>query len=139
MLQCRNLRSAPTQREAPHAAAAETAGQPARDMKAEIGQLHRRQAQLQQELDCTHSHYQKLLESVAGPGWSRRMGPIERAMGLPDDNGQEDGSSHQATIKTARNNYSGEQSQDGGATASSLGVTRHDGGAVRSYYLFYVY
>jgi hypothetical protein len=33
---------------------------------------------LKAELEVTHSHYQKLLEQVAGPGWSRDMGPMER-------------------------------------------------------------
>ena len=35
--------------------------------------------QLQAELEYTHAHYQKLIESVAGPGWAKDLGPLERS------------------------------------------------------------
>jgi hypothetical protein len=35
-------------------------------------------AALQEELEFTHAHYQKLLESVAGPDWIADMGPVDR-------------------------------------------------------------
>ncbi|KAG2446452.1 hypothetical protein HYH02_008444 [Chlamydomonas schloesseri] len=41
-------------------------------------------AHLKDELEVTHAHYQKLLESVAGPSWRNDPGPIERAPGGPD-------------------------------------------------------
>ncbi|GAX74811.1 hypothetical protein CEUSTIGMA_g2258.t1 [Chlamydomonas eustigma] len=36
---------------------------------------------LRSELEMTHAHYQKLLEKVAGPGWSVDIGPAERMEG----------------------------------------------------------
>lgn len=41
-------------------------------------------AHLKDELEVTHAHYQKLLESVAGPSWRNDPGPIERAPGGPE-------------------------------------------------------
>lgn len=38
-------------------------------------------AALQEELDFTHAHYQKLIEAVGGPGWTANMGPLERTEG----------------------------------------------------------
>lgn len=38
-------------------------------------------AQLKDELETTHTHYQKLLESTGAGGWGRDPGPVERAAG----------------------------------------------------------
>lgn len=40
---------------------------------------------LREELEATHAHYQKLLESVAGPAWRNDPGPVERAHGTGPD------------------------------------------------------
>ncbi|KAG2484404.1 hypothetical protein HYH03_016818 [Edaphochlamys debaryana] len=44
-------------------------------------------AQLKDELEVTHAHYQKLLESVAGPSWRNDPGPLERAPGGHESGG----------------------------------------------------
>jgi len=45
---------------------------------AALERLMQQVAQLQEELEFTHAHYQKMIEAVAGPGWSQDMGPLER-------------------------------------------------------------
>ncbi|GLI64710.1 hypothetical protein VaNZ11_008070 [Volvox africanus] len=36
---------------------------------------------LKDELEVTHAHYQKLIETIAGPSWRNDPGPVERAAG----------------------------------------------------------
>ncbi|GMH36614.1 hypothetical protein BSKO_04487 [Bryopsis sp. KO-2023] len=45
-----------------------------------IEQLTHRVAQLTEEVECIHVHYQKLIEEIAGPGYTVDMGPLERGM-----------------------------------------------------------
>ncbi|KAG1664996.1 hypothetical protein FOA52_014676 [Chlamydomonas sp. UWO 241] len=47
------------------------------------GALQAEVASLRAELEMTHAHYQKLLESVAGPDWHEDYGPLERADAPP--------------------------------------------------------
>ena len=53
-----------------------------------VEQLMQQIAALKSEIEFTHSHYQKLLEQVAGPGWSKDMGPMERSTEGEAEEGQ---------------------------------------------------
>jgi hypothetical protein len=46
---------------------------------------------LQEELNFTHSHYQKIIENVAGPNWTANMGPVERTGGPSGQSGGDTG------------------------------------------------
>ena len=52
-------------------------------------------AALQEELNYTHAHYQKVIEPVAGPGWTANLGPIER-VGAGAGASESDGLEHPA-------------------------------------------
>ena len=63
-------------------------------------------------MEVTHSHYQKLLEQVAGPSWSRDMGPMERDEGGGGGEG----------IETAASSTKGTKDTKGGPGAVADGT-----------------
>ena len=96
---------------APRVSGAEGGGGMPRD--AAVEQLVLQVSALKSELEVTHSHYQKLLEAVAGPGWSKDMGPMER--------GGEEGSEAAAATVAGGKGIGGEPAR--------RGVTILDGGS----------
>ena len=67
---------------------------------------------LKAEVEVTHSHYQKLLEQVAGPSWSRDMGPMER----------DEGESGGERIEAAASSTKGSKDAKGGPGAVTDGT-----------------
>ncbi|MEW5297601.1 MAG: hypothetical protein WDW36_000802 [Sanguina aurantia] len=53
------------------------AGQSPVDHTHSMQRLSNQIGALKEELDCTHAHYQKMVESIAGPGWLQSLGPVE--------------------------------------------------------------
>ena len=52
-----------------------------RQMEVMIAKLRAQVADLQKHLEATHTHYQKVLEELAGPGFMKTLGPVEREGG----------------------------------------------------------
>ncbi|PNW76143.1 hypothetical protein CHLRE_12g546100v5 [Chlamydomonas reinhardtii] len=88
-------------------------------------------AHLKDELEVTHAHYQKLLESVAGPSWRNDPGPIERAPGGPELGGGGGGMDAFASMLSAfgtKESTSGAAPGYGGGGGGGLGGVFASGG-----------